>query len=71
MFAEQLKVEHGISKGCRLVVEFDSVPTMLVIWEDKAWYPQASIFRRNFSMNIAGVNMYDLSENLSFPVTDV
>jgi acetyl/propionyl-CoA carboxylase alpha subunit len=34
MFAEQLEVEHGISEGCRLVVEFDSVPTTLVIWEE-------------------------------------
>jgi hypothetical protein len=33
----------------------------------KPWYPQASIFRQNFSVNIAGVNMYGLSENLSFP----
>ena len=37
----------------------------------KPWYPQASIFWPNFSVNIAGVNTFGLSENLSFPVTDV
>ncbi len=34
MFAEQLEGVHGISEGCRLVAEIDSVPVMLVIWEE-------------------------------------
>jgi hypothetical protein len=44
MFSEQLEAEHGISEGCRLVVEFDSVRTMLVIWE-----ASRGTFRRQFS----------------------
>jgi hypothetical protein len=34
MCGEQLEVEHGIFEDCCLVVEFDSVQTMLVIWEE-------------------------------------
>jgi hypothetical protein len=40
MFAEQVEVEHGISEGCCLEVEFDSVPRMLVIWEESRGTPR-------------------------------
>jgi hypothetical protein len=44
MFEEQLEVGHGISKGCRLVVELDSVSTMLVIWEESRGTLRLQIF---------------------------
>ena len=34
MCAEQHVVAHGIFEGCCLVVEFDSMLAMLVIWEE-------------------------------------
>jgi hypothetical protein len=41
MFAEQQPVvAHGIFEGCCLAVEFDSVPTMRVIWEESRGTPR-------------------------------
>jgi hypothetical protein len=44
MFAKQLEVEHCIFKGCCLVVEYDSVPTMLMIWEESRGTPRLQFF---------------------------
>ena len=40
MCAGQHIVAHGISKSCCLVVEFGSVPTMHVIWEESHGTPR-------------------------------